>query len=332
MTITIEDVWIGNSIEGRRDVLVTSSVKDPRDIPSGTQALNWYRDDVEPREFLKKSANLPGTKLAYYSPGVTARELLITVSIAGDHQFEPAVAKKWVEAAASVAGLPAFLGGGPQGQAIVRAAGSGLNLAIDLVDRWLDLPPSDLTWEMNINSIGEENFTGGWVLLTPDTQKVVVDNGGWFRRPEVAEVELEVDGNDYIVSSQGKLVDRRTGEAAKETWPYVLLKIDGTPDDILKKWRPMKLAADLMDRFFHADSGPLDTDVVRALQSFSDLAVVNRVSEIDRELTALRKNKKNKRGAELETLNAKQAALEDARAGAIEGIQDADLKDLYGSA
>lgn len=284
MTITIEDVWLGDLFTGRRDILVLSRVKDPRDHPSGINALNWYRPDRTPRTHMPVDAG-EGSKVVYHSPKVDVAELDIAIKIATDHAFNPVVARKWIEKAAGVAGLPAFLGTGPQGQAVVSAVGVGLKVGVDLIDKLLSGDPTTLGWQMNIDAIREENFRGGWILLTPDEVTAKVGWGYW-RGDIYDEVRLDVNGADYIVDGQGKLLNIDSRQPVEESWPYALLKVDGSPDKRLKKWRQMELTAELTTRFLNAQRGPLHSDVTDAFSHFNDIQVTRRIADLDRKLGA----------------------------------------------
>ncbi|SFN35595.1 hypothetical protein [Mycetocola miduiensis] len=313
MTIQIEDVWLGDLFEGKRDVLILSRVKDPRDHPEGVKALNWYRSGMKPRRFLPVDAG-EGSKLVYYSAAVDARELDVSIKIATDHAFDPEVAKKWVQTATGVAGLPAFLGAGPQGQAIVTAAGAALEIGVDLIDNLLDGEPVNLGWQMNIEATREGNFRGGWVLLTPDYINVEVSEFLWWK--ESAEVELEIDGEDYVVDENGKLLWRDTRKRVEEDWPYALLKVDGTRDDDLKKWKAMELTAELTTRFLSADRGPLHTDVTDAFAAFNDVRLTQEIAALDKKL-----------GAKGLTA-AKKKELKEEKQSAIDNLQDDSLRTL----
>lgn len=314
MTIEIEDVWLGDLFEGERDVLILSRVKDPRDHPAGVNALNWYRTDMKPRRFLPDDAGA-GSKVVYYSPAVDAKELSVSVQIATDHAFNPSVAKQWVQAATGAAGLPAFLGAGPQGQAIVTAVGTALEIGVDLIDNLLDGDPVSLGWEMNIDAVREANFEGGWVLLTPDYTTVKSDGGFWVG-PTTEEVKLDLIGEQFEVNQNGQLLWRETGKRVEEDWPYALLKVDGTPDDKLRKWKAMELTAELTTRFLGADRGPLHTDVTEAFSAFNDVRMTQRIAAVDKKLQA----------SDLSTADRKK--LKEEKQSAIDNLQDESLRDL----
>jgi hypothetical protein len=131
----------------------------------------------------------------------------------------------------AAAGIPIFA---PQ-QGILMAAGLITKLVSSIANSIIDRRPRFKEQDViRINRPGHPIPEPGFRLLVPDA----------FTPEKLG---------DYTYSS-GRLIDR-SGKAYNGPHPYIVLSLDGTPNDALKEFAPTAASAALLERFLNVKEG-----------------------------------------------------------------------------
>lgn len=350
MTISLSSLYVGRKSGGGASasgqLLVMSTAKDPVDYAPSVVAMNAWQQ-VAPGERVSLDAGKLGSRILYYSPSQSERSISLSVQLNYDY-FDKALWDSWTEAATKSAALPAFLGGlvsgGPAGaatnQAIVTVAGAAAKLVVSAIDRAIDGGASTvMSWNVPVASPGQPPIKPGWMLLTPDGLKVDVqvkrknDQGFWeavdeavFGSEPPSKEAFDVDGLRFYVDPEDETLRHREGgtwpdgtnfhkdERVAGPFPFALVKIDGTENRKLKKWKPAAMSAELASRFL-GDSGTSLPDLaVDVFDAYANATLVSQARELADEIKDASK--------------AERKMLEQQRAAVIESITDDNLRDL----
>lgn len=350
MIISLSSLYVGRATGGGASavgqLLVMSTAKDPVDYAPSVVAVNAWQQ-VAPGAQVSLDAGKAGSRVLYYSPAQSERSISLSVQLNYDY-FDKALWDAWTEAVTKSAALPAFLGGlvagGPGGaalgQAIVTVAGATAKMAISAIDQAVDGGESTvMSWNVPIASPGQPPTKPGWMILTPDNLKIEVqmkrknDQGFWealdealFGSEPPEKEAFDVDGLRFYVEPEDETLRHREGgtwpdgthfnkdERVAGPFPYALVKIDGTENRKLKKWKPAAISAELASRFLSDGGTSLPDLAVDVFDAYANATFVRQANELADEM-------KNASAAE-------KKLLEKQRTAAIESITDDNLRNL----
>lgn len=233
MTVDIRHVYSGNvgvkNIDGTGDIAIVSGVKDWSVFKAAGRALNFVAIHQGKHSNLSgPSALTDGTRVIAYQKAVIAKQVLLTVELTAAGK-QDGILSQLGSAFTAAAGVPLFM---PYAGALL-AAGQIVPIVGKLADA---ISGGHSPWSLP----AEINFG------LPGTQ------------PSVAEFKLlasaAADFSGYTFAAGRGLVDAHGTVYAGEQ-PYVVVAIYGGENSDLEGFTPAIAGADLMKRFYEAQSG-----------------------------------------------------------------------------
>jgi roadblock/LC7 domain-containing protein len=251
MTVDIRHVYSGNvgvrNIDGTGDIAVMSSVKDWSVFKAAGRALNFVAiHNGKHSNLTGPGALTDGTRVIAYQKAVVAKQVLLTVELTAAGK-QDGILSQLGSAFTAAAGVPLFM---PYAGALL-AAGQIVPIVGKLADA---ISGSHSPWSLP----AEINFG------LPGTQ------------PSVAEFKLlasaAADFTGYTFVAGRGLVDAQ-GAVYSGDEPYVVVAIYGDLDSDLEGFTPAIAGADLMKRFYEAQSGSgaVLSDLVDLMKVASDV-------------------------------------------------------------
>lgn len=286
LTVQIRHVYTGrhpkkNVFGKRKDMLITSAMKDVTVFNASARAVNFLRADVGANSnFNTPAATEQGTPLISYSPAVTTSSTILTIEVVFD-QFPDELFGKVSSVLAGLAGIPAFL----PAAGYLMAASSVAKVAGDLGHALFDGRPV-LQWSETID------------FDVPGTTDAEAD----FR----ILCDPGFDPGAFKFDPKRGLVDRQTNVPYRGDEPYVVLSLDGKKRDELAAFAPTAASAMLLQRFLDVqDGGEAVLDALTdAMKLYSDSRY-----RMQADTVAKRLEKAEKNSLEFADLNAKYHAL-----------------------
>ncbi len=264
LTIEIYRVYTGD--HRQRDLLVTSAIKSAMTFDASPRAVNLLTNKVDSNKDIEAvPATDKGTFIVYHNPAVMDRQLNFQVDMSFDN-FDTRLFDTVGSLFQAAAGIPIFA---PQ-QGILMAAGLITKLVSSIANSIVDRSPKFEEQDViRINRPGHPIPEPGFRLLVPDA----------FTPDMLSEFKY----------SSGQLVDE-SGTPYGGPHPYIVLSLDGTPNDALREFAPTAASAALLERFMKVKEGSeVATDhLLSALKLASDIkfrreaeAVRRKLGEID---------------------------------------------------
>ncbi|WP_243060636.1 hypothetical protein [Nocardioides sp. SR21] len=234
LTVILETLYIGDYpdtlrvIPGdqRGDILVTSAHKPFQNFDGAARAIHLLQPKPERRDFLYATASAGGSQLIYYSPAVTDTNVLFTIEISADREFNDELADGLSEALSSAAALPVFAPAAPY----LVSAGAAVKIgkkAADMLAR--PAPYYCETLHVNFGLAGRAASVASALLLWPGD--------------DTAEVEGYTVDKDFRLRTPD-------GDLYKGAKPYAVLSLDGTKHEDLEGWTARAMSAVMLERFF----------------------------------------------------------------------------------
>ena len=251
MTVDIRHVYSGRvgvkGIDGTGDIAVVSGVKDWSVFKASGRALNFVAIHQGKHSTLTGPGGLAdGTRVVAYQKAVVAKQVLLTVELIAAGK-QNGVFQQLGTAFTTAAGVPLFM---PYAGALL-AAGEIVPLVGKLADA----------------------HAGG---RSPWSQSAEINFGLPGTEPSVAEFRLiasaAVDFSAYKFVAGRGLVDANNSIYDGDE-PYVVVAIYGGVDPDLEGFTPAVAGADLMKRFYEAQTGSaavLD-DMIELMKVASDV-------------------------------------------------------------
>jgi hypothetical protein len=257
LVVRIREIYTGKNpvtglFPGKRDLLVTSAVKSIFSYEEEPRALNFLKKKVAAYSRIKRPAAVEeGTPIVFYSPALLDRSLTLTLTMVFD-TFPQEIFKTIGALLQTTAGIPIFVAQ----SGYLLAAGSLTQIFGALGEALFDHQPAfEQSEPLDISLAGEQTLDAGFRLVTiEDLDRV--------------DSEFRVK---YHVNSCGQVVDDN-GIAYAGDIPYVVITIDGTPDDKLKSFAPVTASAAILSRFFGSGDRPqqIEASMMDALKLYSD--------------------------------------------------------------
>ena len=274
LLVTLEKIYTGKhpfSLIGQgKDMLVTSAIKGLMEQNAQAQMVNFLKPNVHPKSlFNGPGGNELGTPIIFYSPAVLEGVYFLDLSVIFDN-FPEGVFNALSDALGKAAEIPVFVSPGLKGistSVFLIAAGGLVKIAGDVGKTLFEGSPSlEASIDLRIRSAGHPVAIAGPILV------VNQHDAEFVKKHHVDKKSFEVVnefGNEY----RGPI-------------PYAVIRLDGTPDDRLKKFTPMAASAAILSRFLSKESnGPSTADsLLRALQLFSDVKFRQEVDRLEQEI------------------------------------------------
>ncbi len=247
----------------KKDMLVTSAMKDVAMFSAATRAVNFLCKGVAPgTRFDTPQATEQGTPLLWYTPAVTSSSTILTLDIVFD-EFPDEILGKVSNAVQGLAGLPIFL----PASGYLMIASTVVRLAAGL---------------------GQALFDGAPVFTATET--IDFDTPG----APIAEAEFRVICNPDLDASEFKFIPKRGLVDPKDREydgpePYIVISLDGKKRDEWTTFSATVASAAVMQKFFNVkESGEATLDtVVEAMKLFNDSKFRAQVDAVDRKLSAI---------------------------------------------
>jgi hypothetical protein len=249
LTIMIREIYTGEHPErgifgGDGDVAVVSALKSYEVFNASTRALNFLVKNVDQHTRLEQpSPFLDGTSLVAYSPAVMTDSLTVGFELAVA-TFPLEFVNSLTNAIGTLSGIPLLL---PYAGYLL-GAGQVLKLVGNIGHALFDGIKFSVTSSIDFDVPGTESALSGFRI--------------------VAESD-EFASHTY--TSQGGVVDANGNKYSGDS-PYIVISLDGKPNDNLRTFAPTVASAAVLQRFFEAPDGgqvAIDT-VVQGLKYVSD--------------------------------------------------------------
>jgi hypothetical protein len=261
LTILIRDVYTGKfphwAFLGGGDVAVVSALKNYDVFAAGARALNFVQKAVKPKTHLTTpAANADGCKLVAYSPAVMTESLSVSFEFAVD-EFNEEFTTMLSGAFSALAGIPILL---PYAGYLL-CAGEVLKLAGDAGHALFDGVKFEVTSSVDFKIPGVAPATADFRIL------------------------CHFDASAYRYRDGVGLVDAG-GTPYSGDEPYIVISLDGAPNDDLKKFAPTVTSAGVLQRFFQVQNGgqaAVDA-LVHGLQLASDFKYRELAVMLDKKL------------------------------------------------
>jgi hypothetical protein len=254
----------------KEDMLVTSAIKSIATLDAKPRALNYLKKQVSARSRMERpGASEQGTPHIFYSPALLERSLTLDVTIAFD-SFDQGIFDQIGNTFASAAGIPLFV---TQSFYLI-AAGAITKLIGKIGEAIFDASPEFGSSDaLDIFLPGSPALPAGFILITADNIDAVDPT---FRTRH----KVSIEGKVVEVADESKVY---TGDV-----PFVVISVDGTPDDELKTFTPTAVSAAVMSRFFNINEGksvPFDL-VIEALKLYNDVSFRKQIEILDKKIAA----------------------------------------------
>jgi hypothetical protein len=294
LSVMVREVYTGKFPKSgffgakKEDMLVTSAIKSIATLDAKPRALNYLKKKVSARSRMERpGASEQGTPHVFYSPALLERSLTMDVTIAFD-SFDQEIFEQIGNTFSSAAGIPLFV---TQSFYLI-AAGVITKLIGKIGEAIFDATPEfESSDALDIFLPGSQPLPAGFVLITADNIDSVDPT---FRTKHKVSIEgrvVEVANEENVYS----------GDV-----PYVVISVDGTPDEELKTFTPTAVSAAVMSRFFNIKEGksaPFDL-VIEALKLYNDVSFRKQIEALDKKIAA------ETNEAAKEELKKKRAALQ----------------------
>lgn len=308
LTIRLEWAYPGNLPPSwfGKGALISSAVKSEQTFDAQPRALNVIVNRVQkhaPIAVLQATQN--GTSLIFHSPAVLDRSLVLTLEMAFDNVDTDFFGTIGTVLGAA-GGLPVFAAASPYLLAAGTLVGLGANVANRLFDAGAEFRASHA---IDFDMPGRISTPAGFYVLTRDPLEATT------LRDYALKPEAPLPG-EVRPASPGGLTKREGGTPYQGDTPYLVISLDGTPDENLDKgFMPTAVTAALLTRFYAVrDASNTDAnELIKALTLFNDLRYRNEADQLNKRIL----------GAKDE--EAKHA-LSDRRKSVIENIQEELLK------
>lgn len=302
LTIMVRQVYTGKYPKGGlfggggKDMLVTSAVKSIAAFDAKPRAHNFLQDKISPKTRLQRpSAGRQGTPYIFYSPALLERSLTMDLTMVFD-TFPQEVFSQVGDIFSSAAGIPIF-----QVHSVYLLAAGMLTKLLGKAGETLfdGKPVFDSSDGIDIALAGSVPMPPGFALITTDNVDLIDKD---FRK-------------QYQVNSAGQVVDKNGNEYQGDI-PYVLVSLDGSPQEELASFSPTAASAAVLSRFFGIKDGqqlPLDL-VIDSIKLYSDLTYRRQIDRLDEQIKALAAG------------DPKRKALEEKRTALLANILEDRLK------
>jgi hypothetical protein len=292
LTIQIRNIYTGKYPTGifgsKKGLLVTSAIKSITSFDAKPLAMNFLLNKISSQTHINRPpASRQGTPFIFYSPALLEKSLTLDLSIVFDNFPEEAfeqVGKLFTEAA----GIPIFL----SYSVYLIAAGLITKLAGEAGESIFDSKPAFTSCDgLDIYWPGCPPTPPGFMLITgTDIDRIDPDFRSKYRITDACEV-VDDANNKY------------TGDI-----PFVVISLDGTPQDELTSFAPTAASAALLSRFYGIKDGqahPIDS-LLEAVKVCNDFHFRQQIDCIDAQTAKLQDNDPKKAD-----LKEKRAALAD---------------------
>lgn len=301
LTIMVREVYTGKYPKGGvfgggKDMLVTSAIKSVASFDAKPRAINFLKDKVSSKSRIERPpATKQGTPIVFYSPALLEKSLTMDVTMVFD-TFPQETFDQVGDIFNASAGIPIF----QVYNVYLLAAGMLTKLIGKAGEAIFDgKPVFDSSDAIDISLAGSVPMPPGFALVTSDNVDLIEKD---FR-------------SKHHVNTSGQVVD----DAGKEydgDIPYVVVSLDGAPQEELASFAPAAASAAILSRFFGIKDGqqqPLNV-VIDAIKLYNDLTYRRQVDRIDEQLKALPEG------------DAKRKPLEEKRKALVENILENLLK------
>ncbi|MFN7919989.1 MAG: hypothetical protein U0Q16_07830 [Bryobacteraceae bacterium] len=249
---------------GRKEMLLTSAVKDMVTFNAAPRALNVLKKRVPAKSnMMGPSATEEGTAVVFYSPAVTSPSTSIAFDIFFN-DFNNELVGKVGDAFSSAAGLPIF---GPY-SGVLLAAGLAIKLGGNLADSLVDGGPEQtFSDNLDFEIPGVEVPLAGYRILCSQ--------------------DLNLTDFDFKIGKG--LVDKATGTVYDGDEPYLVYLVDGKKNEAFAKFTPTAVAASVLSRFYNQKGGTevaIDT-VVDGLRLVNDMKFRGQAEDLQKKIDAL---------------------------------------------
>ena len=297
LSVVVREVYTGEFPKSgffgpkKEDMILTSAIKSMATMEAKPRALNYLKQKVRDHTRMERpGASEQGTPHIFYSPALLERSLTLDITVAFD-SFDQQIFDKIGDTFTSAAGIPLFV---TQSFYLI-AAGAITKLVGKIGEAIFDSSPEFQSSDgLDIFLPGSPPLPAGFVLITSDNVDSVDPS---FR-------------TKYKVSKEGRVVEVGNETAIyKGKIPYVVISVDGTPDDQLKAFTPTAASAAVMGRFFSLAEGksvPFDL-VIEGLKLYNDVRFRREIIDLDKKIAETpegeaKEEMKKKRGALLKNI------------------------------
>lgn len=307
-----------------RQLLVTSSVKSFTTFKAQPRALNYVFSDVRGYQLLQPSPSENGSGIVFYSPSVLDDRIDVELRFAYD-DFDYDKVKKWLDLAATAAGLPVFAvatslggpGGAAAGKTILYFAEKVANVVLNALDGLVDndndwISTGKLSLDFGTSGI-RESEPGYWLFYGDSAPASIVGTVNGDLEDQVfagRETLYRVDPENGTLV----YVDR-PDEVVAEDEPYVLTYVNGAEEEALGGWKATAVTAALAEKFLNT-SGDSISDLGALLEGYNDMQMATKYAETDAAL--------KKKGLSAD----KKAKLTRERDAYLKYIQNDDVRDI----
>ena len=274
LTVQIREVYTGkypskNMFGSKKDMLVTSAIKSITSFDAKPLAMNFLLDKVSPQSHIGRGpASKQGTPFIFYSPALIEKSLTLDISIIFDSFPEEAftqVGKLFSE----VSSVPIFLSCSVYLMAagiITKLVGKAGEKLFDGKPMFASSDPLDIDWP------GASPLSSGFMLITSSD----VDH----MDPEFRK--------KYQVNDSGKVVDSLNNEYHGDI-PFVVISLDGTPQEELTSFTSTAASAALLSRFYGIKDGQEQSMgmLLDAVKIYNDFNFRQQVDRLDAQISSL---------------------------------------------
>jgi hypothetical protein len=274
LSVMVREVYTGKYPKGsvfgskKEDMILTSAIKSIATMEAKPRALNFLKKKVSVKSRIERpGATEEGTPHIFYSPALLERSLTLDITVAFD-SFDQEIFNQIGETFTSAAGIPLFV---TQSFYLI-AAGMITKLIGKIGEAIFDSTPEfNSSDALDIYLPGKPPLPAGYILITSDNVDAVDPN---FR-------------TKYKVSKEGTVVEVANPQTIyKGDIPYVVISVDGTQDDELKKFTPTAASAAVISRFFNIREGksvPFEL-MIEALKLYNDISFRKQIEQLNKQI------------------------------------------------
>lgn len=274
LTIAIREVYTGKYPSGglfgsKKDMLVTSAIKSITTFDAKPRAINFLKGDISAKSrLMRPSATEQGAPIVFYSPALLEKSLTLDLSIVFD-QFPQEVFTTIGDTFTAAAGIPIFL----SYSVYLLAAGAIAKIVGTAGEALFDGKPVFTASEpLNIYWPGEIPLRPGFALITEGNVDSIYKD---FR-------------SKYQSNAAGQVVDK-SGNPYDGDIPYIVISLDGTPQEELASFTPTAASAAILSRFFGIKDGqaqPLGS-LLDAIKLYNDFNFRQEIERLDKQIAGL---------------------------------------------
>ena len=268
LTIEIRFLYTGrypsNVFGQARDMLLSSSLKTLDLFDTAAEAVNFLVSQVKSNSgFSAPPADKNGTALVCYSPAITTIKSVVTFNLIFQN-FDSTILDKIGGVFSGAASIPIFM----SAATYLIGANAVLKLAGDVGNQLFNGKPDfTVTYTINFADPGDPVQNAGFVVLFKEDEDPATD-------PQ----KLRFDSRKGLLDASNQPYQ---GPA-----PYIVISIDGTPQDSLKTFAPTAASAALMSKFFNVQDG--DTvptqDIIDALKALNDVKFSQKAADLQKQI------------------------------------------------